>query len=315
MINKKALALLFLATSKLVFTSYDPETNPKDTTLYCQTDRRDATTPQTTEPSIIVLNYAQRATAEESFQSFRYHKLSTHYIIDKDGKIYKGISEQLEEIPTKNGIPTIDAEYIKLRAFHTGVGYWNGDQQEIHNINTHSIGILFVNEANTHCDNPDFLIGNPENATKWFEYTPEQLQSFVTLTHALKNRYNIANKDIVGYHEVRSNNDILNAGGGPGPLFDWKSAAEHGVGLYHNLTEEELTNAPEPSIKDLQTDLHAWGYKVEITGELNKQTEQAMKQCIIHHDPYQFPPTNIARTSLILKALLAQYYAEKHSNS
>ncbi len=322
MINKKTLALLFLATSTLSFASksqeYDPEQNPKNTTLYCQPYRQDATTPETAQPSMIVLNYSQKSTAEESLRSFRNSQISTHYIIDKDGKFYKGISEQLEEVPTENGTPHIDPEYIKLRAFHTGPGYWGTYEQVINSINTHSIGILFVNEASNQNTNPNFAIGDPDNSTQWVPYTPEQKIAFVMLAQALKTRYNIANKDIVGYNEVRTNNDILNVGGGPGPLFDWKNAAENGVGLYHNLTEEELTNpskveklanAPEVPVKCLQRYLDAWGYKVPQTGELNKQTEQAMQQFIIHHDPYQFPP-NITRTTRIIKNLLTQADAD-----
>jgi N-acetyl-anhydromuramyl-L-alanine amidase AmpD len=318
MINKKILTYIFLATSTMGFASYDPQANEKNTTLYCQPHRQDATTPKTAQPTMIVLNYSQRPTAEASHQSCRDCKLSTHHIIDKDGKSYKGISEQLEETPTINNTPIIDPEYLKLRAFHTGVGYWNGDKQEIKNINTHAIGILFVNEASNKNNNPDYTIGNPENTTQWRPYTSEQLQSFVLHAQKLKEKYNIADKDIVGYHEVRTNNGVLNGGGGVGPLFPWKQAAQQGVGLYHNLTENELSHAPQTSIEDLQQDLHAWGYSVTINGQTDAQTNAAIKQLQIHHDPLYFDKDNqinTARTSLIIKNLLAQHYAQKKSSS
>lgn len=311
MINEKTLAYIFLATSTLSFTSYDPQQNKKNETLYCQPHRQDATTPKTAQPSMMVLNYSQEPTAEDSHKSSRNCKLSTHDIFDKDGKDYKGISEEFEEIPTNS---PVDQEYYSLRAFHTGPGYWNGDKQEINNINTHSIGMLFVNEASNQNKNPDFAIGNPDNTTQWFPYTTEQIQSFVLRAQKLKTQYNIADKDIVGYNEVRTNNDILNAGGGPGPKFPWKQAAQQGVGLYHNLTEDELSHAPQVSIDNLQRDLHTWGYKVAETGEFNEQTEQAVKQFIVHHDPTQHP-INTARTSLIIKNLLAQHYAQKNNSS
>jgi N-acetyl-anhydromuramyl-L-alanine amidase AmpD len=307
MISHRTLILFFFLSSTTYQTAQE-----KNEKLFCHTLRQDATTQQTAQPSMLVLNYALRSTAEESLQSFRNHKLSTHYIIDKDGKLYKGMSEQLEEVTT------IDPEFIAQRAFHTGIGYWNGDKEEINNINTHSIGILFVNEGATPTSNPDYIIGNPENTTQWYPYSSEQIESFVNLTKQLKATYNIADKDIVGYHEVRTNNAILNAGGGPGPLFPWRQAAQQGVGLTHTLTEEELSSPCATSIEALQQGLHAWGYSVKINGEKDTQTTQAIKQLQIHHDSFYHNPDNqqnICRASHIVKNLLAQHYAQKQAAS
>jgi len=298
---------LILATSMTCQTAQE-----KNEKLFCHTLRQDATTPETAQPSMIVLNYALRPTAEDSHKSFRDCKLSTHYIIDKDGKLYKGMSEQLEEVTT------IDPEFIAQRAFHTGIGYWNGDKQEINNINTHSIGVLFVNEGATPKSNPDYTIGNPENTTQWYPYTSEQLQSFVSLAQQLKATYNIADKDIVGYHEVRANNGVLNAGGGPDPLFPWRQAAQQGVGLSHTLTEEELSGPCATSVETLQQGLHAWGYSVKVNGEKDTQTTQAIKQLQIHHDPLYYNQDNqenLCRASHIVKNLLAQHYAQKQAAS
>jgi len=313
--HHKLILLFFLATSTACQTAEEKATQPvteRNEKLFCHTLRQDATTPQTAQPSMIVLNYALRSTAEQALQSFRNHKLSTHYIIDKDGKCYKGMNEQLEEVTT------IDPEYVKQRAWHTGVGYWNGDKQEINNINTHSIGILFVNEGATPTTNPDCVIGNPENTTQWYPYTAEQVQSFINLAQQLKATHNIADKDIVGYHEVRTNGGVLNAGGGPGPLFPWKQAAQQNIGLYHTLTEEELSSPCATSVEDLQQGLHAWGYSVKVNGEKDRQTTQAIKQLQMHHDPEYFNPSNqqnVCRTSHIIKNLLAQHYAQKQAAS
>lgn len=305
----KKFFFAFLAASTLYCSAQQNERNEK---LFCHTQRQDITTLQTAQPSMLVLNYSLQSNAAESHNSFRRYKLSTHYIIDKDGKFYKGMSEDLEEIPTIEGNPIIDPEFIKKRAWHTGVGYWNGDKQEINNINTHAIGILFVNEGAHPKNNPDYNIGDPNNTTQWFNFTHEQQQSFIKLAQQLKTSYKIADKDIVAYHEVRVNNGVLNVGGGVGPLFPWKQLADQGVGLYHNLNENELSESCQISIEDLQKELRTWGYSVQPTGQYDMQTSQAIKQLQIHHDPQHIDGNiNSCRVSHIIKNLLAQHYAQK----
>lgn len=316
--HHKVFLFLFLSISTFCHTIQEnPERNPQ---LLCHDKRRINITDQIATPSMIVLNSSLRPTIETSYNTFRNdHKLSFHYIINTDGKLYKGISEQLEEIEMINGTYIIDQEYLKLRAWHTGVGYWHGDKQEINNINTHSIGILFVNKGTDDNTCPNSVLNDPTNTTHWFDFTSEQQQSFVNLAQQLKSIYNIANKDIVGYHEVRTDtNDALTIGVGPGPLFPWKKTADQGVGLYHNLTEEELSNPCQTSIEDLQKSLHAWGYSVKINGQRDTQTNQAIKQLQIHHDPLYYhaqDQQNICRTSHIINNLLAQHYAQQKSSS
>lgn len=137
----------------------------------------------------------------------------------------------------------------------------------------------------------------------------------------LKETYKIKNKDIVGYSETRIlNNDpanhdngVLRGGGGMGPKFDWKYLANHGVGLYHNLSEEQLAQAPDASVIDIQQKLHLFGYSVSQSGQLDRQTQQAIKQFIIHHDAQYYNPENpynLGRINRILENLLAQHQAE-----
>lgn len=313
MISHRTLFLfLFLATQATCYTTQEnPERNNK---LYCHDQRRANISDPIAQPTMIVLNYSQKSDLEESHKSFRNCGLSVHYTIDKNGDIYETIGEQPTKVELVDGAPVINQEYLKQRAWHTGVGYWNGDKQEINNINTHAIGISFVNESSTHKQAPDYVIGNPDNSNQWDDFTAEQEQSFINLAKQLQATYNIADKDIVGYNEVRANNGVLNGGGGPGPKFPWKAAAQQGVGLYHTVTEEELTQASTANIAELQTDLHDWGYSVQVTGEEDTQTQAAVRQAQIHHDAHYYNADNqynLSRTQKIMRSLLAQHCAKK----
>ncbi len=286
----------------------------KDSHNFYHTERRDKKSGKIHHPSLIVINYSLHSTIEESFTSFHNSKLSTHYIIDSDGSIYETIGNRPIKIHRHdtNGI-TINKDLIKKRAWHTGHGFWNSGHGEIEDINTHSIGIMFVNQGALPKNNPDHQIGNPNITTQWFDFTQEQLTAFITLTQALQQEYAIDDKDIVGYGEVRFNptTKALSIGVAPGPKFFWKQAAENNVGIYHTLSEEELLQPCTPSIKDLQKSLYLWGYSVNITDELDHQTEQALKQLQIHHDPSYYDKDkkyNVCRSSAIIKNLLAQHY-------
>lgn len=314
--HRKLVFTLFLATSTMSYTAQEnPERNNQ---LFCHDERRTNPADIIEQPTMIVLNYSQKTNLEESHASLRNAKLSTHYIIDKNGDIYESIGAEPVKIEFIDNTPIINKEHIQRRAWHTGIGYWNGDKQEINNINTHAIGILFVNESSDNKKSPDYVIGNQENTNEWDDFTPEQEQSFVNLAKQLQKIYNIADKDIVGYNEVRATaNDgsgILNGGGGPGPKFPWKAVAQQGVGIYHNVPEEELAQAVTTDITELQTDLHDWGYSIQVTGEEDAPTKAAVQQVQIHHDAQYYNAEkqyDLKRTHMIMKSLLAQHCAKK----
>ncbi len=286
----------------------------KDTINFCHTLRRDNIVGKIHEPSLVIINYSLKKTFEESFGSFQRNKLSIHYMIDTDGTVY----ETIGQTPIKAGYDTtgniiINKDLIAKRAWHTGNGFWNGGHSTINDLNTHSIGILFVNQGANPKTNPDHRIKNPNNTTEWFDFTQEQFRSFINLSQALKQEYPIDDKDFVGYGEVRFHPETkaLSIGVAPGPKFFWQQAAENNVGIYHTLTEEELSQPCTTTISDLQKALFAWGYSVSITNELDLQTQQALKQLQIHHDPLYYQEGqdyNVCRSAAIVQNLLAQHY-------
>lgn len=308
MINKKILASIFLTTSIIC----SAKEYPQHDQLCYHLERIDRTNEQIVDPSMIVVNYTTQPTLTHAIASFKRARASTHYMIDKDGTIY----ETMHEDP--KAVTSVDPEYLKRRAWHAGHAYWNSAQKEISDVNSHAIGILFVNEGALPKDNPNILTNDPSNTTQWFDFTPEQQTSFVSLCKQLKTTYNIMDKDIVGHGEVAINPTTKSLGRkiGPGPRFPWKQIAQQGIGLYHTLTEEQLSQPCNNSIGDLQKALHAWGYSIQPTEQNDEQTKQAILQAQIHHDS-QHIDGNIesCRTSHILKNLLAQHYAQKNNRS
>lgn len=307
-IYKKTLALLFLATSTLCFASNYPQ---HDEHCY-HLERIDRQTQEIVKPSMIVVNYSTQPTLTNAFISFQAARASTHYMIDIDGTIYETLHE------TPQAITTIDTEYLNRRAWHAGHAYWNGNQQKISDVNSHAIGIVLINEGALPKANPNVYTNDTSNNTQWFDFTENQITSFVHLCKQLQQTYNIADKDIVGHGEVAINPTTKSLGRkiGPGPRFPWNDIAQQHVGLFHNLTNEELEQPCNASIVDLQKALHAWGYSVQETGLEDEQTKQAVLQLQIHHDPQNIDGNvQSCRAQSILYNLLAQHYAQKQNNS
>ena len=293
----------FLAISTLCQASY--EQNDK---LCFHLRREDRKTNEIVEPSLIVVNYTVQPTLEDSNASLQKARVSTHYMIDKDGTIYETMHE------TPKAITHIDKEYLQRRAWHAGHGYWNGDKQEITDINSHSIGILFVNQGALPKDNPNVLTTDTSNTTQWFDFTPEQQSAFVNICQQLKDAYQINDKDIVGHGEVAINPTTKSLGRkvGPGPRFPWKKSAEDGVGLFHNVKEYEFTEPCSGSINNVQELLQTYGYSVQVTGQEDEQTKQAILEFQIHHDPQHIDgDVKSCRIQHILVSLINQHVAKK----
>jgi N-acetylmuramoyl-L-alanine amidase len=89
-------------------------------------------------------------------------KVSSHYLIDKDGTIYQLVAE-------------------KDIAWHAGQSFWGGK----HNVNDFSIGIELV---------------NPNDGI--YPYPEEQRQACADLVVAICKEHRIAAKDVVGHCDV-----------------------------------------------------------------------------------------------------------------
>lgn len=194
-------------------------------------------------------------------------KVSSHYLIKETGEIYQLVPDE-------------------LAAWHAGKSYWDG----LYSLNNHSIGIELDN------------LGNKA-------YTLPQMLSCIDLCKYLVKTHNINPLNILGHSDIAPDRKI-----DPGPWFNWKELAKEGLGLWYNENEIEaqikksahLSQELEGSshaIINLQKSLQSLGYKIEVTGELDDQTNCVIRAFQMHFNPQT---TNFdKRSEAILQNLLA----------
>ena len=112
-------------------------------------------------------------------------KVSAHYLIDTDGKIFQLVEE-------------FD------RAWHAGVSSWDGES----NINDRSIGIEIQNAGESFFNIYGF----------WPPYTKHQINVLTYLVKQIMSKYAIGLHRIVGHNHIAPNRKK-----DPGPHFNWKA--------------------------------------------------------------------------------------------
>src|SRR6516164_3108553 len=115
---------------------------------------------------ILVLHYTGMRTAEEALARLcdPVARVSAHYTIDVDGRIYRHVPEE-------------------LRAFHAGISYWAGER----NVNARSIGIELV---------------NPGHEFGYVPFAREQIAALIDLASGIISRHPIPAHRVVGHSDV-----------------------------------------------------------------------------------------------------------------
>ena len=103
------------------------------------------------------------------------------------------------------------------RAWHAGVSYWRGYR----NINARSIGIELV---------------NPGHEFGYRGFPEVQMQALKALALDILSRHPIPRRNVVGHSDIAPTRKD-----DPGELFDWRSLAAQGIGLW----PERADHAPE----------------------------------------------------------------------
>ena len=121
---------------------------------------------------ILVLHYTGMRTAEEALARLcdPEAKVSAHYTIDRDGRVYRHVAEE-------------------LRARHAGISWWAG----IRDVNSHSIGIELV---------------NPGHEFGYIPFAPEQISALIDLSADIIARRAIPASRVVGHSDVAPNRKI-----------------------------------------------------------------------------------------------------------
>ena len=104
----------------------------------------------------------------------------------------------------------------KFVAWHAGISCWKKHK----NLNKKSIGIE---------------IQNPGHLKKYQKFSSKQIKSLLSLTKILKKKYNIKSKNILGHSDIAPSRKK-----DPGEKFPWKYFAKHKIGIWHNLSINNL---------------------------------------------------------------------------
>ena len=131
----------------------------------------------------------------------------------------------------------------KYIAWHAGVSYWKG----LEKLNDHSIGIEIDNMGNE-------------------PFTTEQMDSCIALCYFLMKKYDIPRENVIGHSDIAPDRKV-----DPGMFFDWKLLDKNGIGIpcKHDISKIGIA-AKQQYLKNM-------GYKIEVTGENDPQTQYVIK--------------------------------------
>ncbi len=161
----------------------------------------------------IVIHAGAQTEAKDLINLLEDRELSCHYVIDRNGEVFKLVDEN-------------------NRAWHAGVGIWNGQGD----INSNSIGIELCNE----------LFGERQ-------YSQKQMLALKKLCISLMKKYKIEPINVIGHSDLAPTRKI-----DPGTMFPWKEFAKSGIGLWYE--EKKLKNVDNIDTKALLENI---GYGVE----------------------------------------------------
>jgi N-acetylmuramoyl-L-alanine amidase len=115
---------------------------------------------------MLVIHYTGMVDAQSALERLgdSIAKVSAHYCIDEDGKIYQLVDEE-------------------KRAWHAGVSYWRGESD----VNSRSLGIELVNPGHDH-------------GYKAFPIV--QMESLIGLCSQILERHPISKRNVVGHSDI-----------------------------------------------------------------------------------------------------------------
>ena len=140
-----------------------------------------------------------------------------------------------------------------LRAWHAGPSCWRGKEK----VNDYSIGIELDNNGKE-------------------EFSEPLMLSLIELCHELIKSHPIDQFNIIGHSDIIPSRKF-----DPGRLFQWKRLAQNKIGIFPEFTGKSAI----PDTKHIQTMLSDYGYKIDISGELDQLTIDVMRAFNEHFNP------------------------------
>jgi N-acetylmuramoyl-L-alanine amidase len=168
------------------------------------------------------------------------------------------------------------------RAFHAGVSYWRGHS----GLNARSIGIEIV---------------NPGHEWGYRDFPVLQLAAVCDLCLGILSRHPIPPRNVLAHSDVAPDRKE-----DPGELFDWRSLAENGVGLWPIGAPDLGTvgAARDPAaLHDVRTALSGIGYRVAPKGAFDPALATVLRAFQRHWRPEAVTGEADAGTRARLSAL------------
>ncbi|MFT6268348.1 MAG: N-acetylmuramoyl-L-alanine amidase [Alphaproteobacteria bacterium] len=190
------------------------------------------------------------------------------------------------------------------RAWHAGRSYWQGRT----GLNDSSIGIEIVNVPQ--CTERDVPAGfiKPKAMCIYPEFEHKQIELLIALSKDILARNpDISPTSVMGHSDIAPSrkND-------PGPRFPWQKLYEAGIGAwYDNDTVAkywQLFSHQSPSTGLLQKALHIYGYAIDQTGILDRQTQDVLGAFQMHFVPWEVTYQADNQSAATLFALLKKYF-------
>lgn len=256
-------------------------------------------TRSSSRPNKIINNSAGKLTLSTEYnsisQDFRQKFIIIHYTaINKESSIRALVEKDVSShflISDQYGDPVYYLVDEDKRAWHAGLSSWKTRT----NLNDSSLGIEIVNNGQI---NGEFV-----------PYKDFQIEQVAILVKYLSDKYQIPPENILGHSDIAPQRKS-----DPGALFPWKELYEkYGLGMWYDeyikqsYENENANNFYNISSYDIQNEFKKFGYGIELTGILDKQTENVVKAFQHRFRPSLYDGIVDLETYAILKALNQKY--------
>lgn len=194
-------------------------------------------------PSLLVLHYTGMQTAQDALSRLcdPIAKVSAHYVVDEDGRLYRLVAED-------------------HCAWHAGISAWRG----FRNVNEISIGVEIV---------------NPGHEWGYQAFPKKQMEAVAELCKGIIQRHNIAARNVVGHSDVAPQRKtdpgelfdwewLASKGCGLWPF--------GAIKLPHKVELMLKEGASGEEVLWMQTSLASYGYGVPLTGSFDQLTKNVV---------------------------------------
>ena len=195
--------------------------------------------------SLLVLHYTGMESGAAALERLTdaNAQVSAHYLVEEDGRIFQMVEED-------------------RRAWHAGVGEWNG----ITDVNSASIGVEIVNGGHN--------VPNPDGSLP--DFPDAQVEAVIALCRGIVDRHAIAPRGVIGHSDLAPDRKE-----DPGEAFPWSRLAAEGIGLWPGegngdrrvLFEE---GARDRGISVAQRGLALIGYGIGVSGAFDARTKSVI---------------------------------------